>query len=123
MMGQEILNPPTVEGWHTGREWIDSAFLVERVNYATQELTNSDAPGLADMASRVNDGRTSISTSDLMDICTSEFVHIDLDDETKKVITDELSTSGEVACGGNEIVEAITEILAFIGASKEYQMA
>jgi len=123
MMGQEILNPPTVEGWHTGREWIDSAFLVERVNYATQELTNSDAPGVADMASRVNDGRTSISTSDLLDICTSEFVHIDLGEDTKQVISDELSTSGEVACGGDEVVEAITEILALIGASKEYQMA
>ena len=23
-MGQEILNPPTVEGWHTGQEWIDT---------------------------------------------------------------------------------------------------
>ncbi|HEY7494937.1 MAG TPA: DUF1800 domain-containing protein, partial [Candidatus Tectomicrobia bacterium] len=22
-MGQDILNPPTVEGWHTGKEWID----------------------------------------------------------------------------------------------------
>jgi hypothetical protein len=39
------------------------------------------------------------------------------------VISDELSTSGEVACGGDEVVEAITEILALIGASKEYQMA
>ena len=123
MMGQEILNPPTVEGWHTGREWIDSAFLVERVNYATQELANSNAPGVADMASRVNDGRTSISTSDLLDICTTDFVHIDLDDDTKQVIADGLSTSGEIACGGNEILEAITEILALIGASKEYQMA
>jgi hypothetical protein len=39
------------------------------------------------------------------------------------VIADGLSTSGEIACGGNEILEAITEILALIGASKEYQMA
>jgi len=23
-MGQDLMNPPTVEGWHTGREWIDS---------------------------------------------------------------------------------------------------
>ena len=23
-IGQELLNPPTVEGWHTGKEWIDS---------------------------------------------------------------------------------------------------
>ena len=27
-MGQDLFNPPTVEGWHTGREWIDSGSLV-----------------------------------------------------------------------------------------------
>ena len=26
-MGQELFNPPTVEGWHEGREWIDSGRL------------------------------------------------------------------------------------------------
>ena len=23
LMGQKLLDPPTVEGWHTGKEWID----------------------------------------------------------------------------------------------------
>ncbi|MEK7814333.1 MAG: DUF1800 domain-containing protein, partial [Chloroflexota bacterium] len=31
-MGMDLMNPPTVEGWHTGREWIDSGTLVERIN-------------------------------------------------------------------------------------------
>ena len=30
--GQEIMNPPSVEGWHTGAEWIDSGSLVRRIN-------------------------------------------------------------------------------------------
>ena len=38
-MGMDLLNPPTVEGWHTGHEWIDSGTLVERINFA------SDYPG------------------------------------------------------------------------------
>ena len=29
-MGQDLLNPPSVEGWHTGQEWIDSGLLLER---------------------------------------------------------------------------------------------
>ena len=33
-MGQDLLNPPSVEGWHTGKEWIDTGILVERVNFA-----------------------------------------------------------------------------------------
>ena len=32
-MGQDILDPPSVEGWHTGEEWINSGALVERVNF------------------------------------------------------------------------------------------
>ena len=32
VMGQSLLNPPTVEGWHTGSEWIDSGTLSERIN-------------------------------------------------------------------------------------------
>ena len=26
-MGQDLMNPPTVEGWHTGKEWIDGGTL------------------------------------------------------------------------------------------------
>ena len=29
-MGQALLNPPSVEGWHAGVEWIDTGNLVER---------------------------------------------------------------------------------------------
>ena len=32
-MGQGLLQPPSVEGWHEGMEWIDSGSLVERVNF------------------------------------------------------------------------------------------
>ena len=31
-MGQSLLNPPSVEGWHSGLEWIDTGNLVERIN-------------------------------------------------------------------------------------------
>ncbi|MCI0440584.1 MAG: DUF1800 domain-containing protein, partial [Chloroflexi bacterium] len=34
VMGQQLYNPPTVEGWHTGHEWIDGGTLNERVNFA-----------------------------------------------------------------------------------------
>src|SRR5262249_45820882 len=27
-MGQDLLNPPSVEGWHTGQEWINSGSLM-----------------------------------------------------------------------------------------------
>ena len=123
MMGQELLNPPTVEGWHTGREWIDSAFLVERLNFATEKFAGGGAPGIVEITRRIGDGRSSIPREELLDACAGEFVNLDLDDATRKVIADELTSPDVVSCDGDELAGAITEILVLIGTSKEYQMA
>ena len=45
-MGQDLMNPPTVEGWHTGREWIDSGTLVERINFTADAVGNTSHPGI-----------------------------------------------------------------------------
>ena len=45
-MGQELLNPPSVEGWHEGPEWIDSGTLLERVNFAVRYLDDEENPGV-----------------------------------------------------------------------------
>ena len=53
VMGQELLNPPTVEGWHTGSEWIDSGTLSERINFASHKFLDIENPGVRDMVQRV----------------------------------------------------------------------
>ena len=45
-MGQDILDPPSVEGWHTGREWINSGALVKRVNFVSDRLSDTALPGV-----------------------------------------------------------------------------
>ena len=45
-MGQEILNPPSVEGWHTGAEWINSGTLMKRINFAAGMLGDVSRPGI-----------------------------------------------------------------------------
>ena len=44
--GQELLNPPSVESWHTGSEWIDGGALVRRVNFAAGLLGDTSLPGV-----------------------------------------------------------------------------
>ena len=39
-MGQDLLNPPSVEGWHTGSGWIDSGTLVSRINFVADQVGN-----------------------------------------------------------------------------------
>ena len=45
-MGQQLLNPPSVEGWHQGLEWISTDSLIERVNFASQHLGDSRNAGV-----------------------------------------------------------------------------
>ncbi|HZA24795.1 MAG TPA: DUF1800 domain-containing protein, partial [Dehalococcoidia bacterium] len=52
-MGMDLMNPPTVEGWHTGHEWIDSGTLVERINFASEYLGNTQLPGVQYMVNRL----------------------------------------------------------------------
>ena len=64
-MGQELMNPPSVEGWHEGAEWIDSGSLVERVNFASQYLGNPDSPGVRDIVDRlVSEQQSQVDSGD-----------------------------------------------------------
>ena len=45
-MGQELNNPPSVEGWHQGAEWIDTGTLMERINFASEQLGDLSKPGV-----------------------------------------------------------------------------
>ena len=52
VMGQRLMNPPTVEGWHTGFEWIDSGTLSERVGFVEKQFSDPNKPGVAEMLSK-----------------------------------------------------------------------
>ena len=45
-MGQSILDPPSVEGWHTGTEWVNTAALVNRINFAVDLFSDEGKPGV-----------------------------------------------------------------------------
>ena len=53
LMGQQLFDPPTVEGWHTGHEWIDGGTLNERVNFAVNEVGDLSKPGIGDLIERM----------------------------------------------------------------------
>ena len=52
-MGQVLNNPPGVEGWNWGTDWLDSGTLVERVNFASEEIGDTDKPGVRAMVERI----------------------------------------------------------------------
>ena len=44
-MGLNLFSPPTVEGWHMGPEWITSGSLIDRINFASKMLGDTELPG------------------------------------------------------------------------------
>ena len=122
MMGQQLLNPPTVEGWHTGREWIDSGFLIERVNYAVDVLGNPDTPGMRKIIERISEGRPSISPKDLIEACLYELGGVELEARTMDILLGELGSEGNIAVDDNFGLR-ISRIMELIVASREFQLS
>ena len=58
-MGQDLLNPPSVEGWHTGVEWINSGSLMRRINFTADMVSDVNRPGIRSMISGCSPRATS----------------------------------------------------------------
>ena len=60
-MGQGLLNPPSVEGWHTGAEWINSGSLMQRVNFTAELVGDIISPGIKAILDRLQAQGTRIA--------------------------------------------------------------
>ena len=126
-MGQEILNPPTVEGWHTGTEWVDTGTLVERVNSSTLVIGDTVQPGVQAMIQRLKGGQNSYQPAELVDECLLLLGGLSVSDSTHDWLVEFAATWGEVSftpedaasCSEQQVVELLQVILA----TREYQMA
>ncbi|MCH8222768.1 MAG: DUF1800 domain-containing protein [Chloroflexi bacterium] len=85
-MGQHLLNPPSVEGWHEGEEWVDSGALIERINFASGEVTRGDARGVRRMIERVAGTGAELQPEEFVDACLDAMGSIDLSDRTKSIV-------------------------------------
>ena len=122
-MGQQLLNPPTVEGWHTGREWIDSSFLIERINFASEMIGDTEAPKVKVMIGRISKNRSEISMTDLLDSCLYELGCIDLKESSREILFQELEVKDVVDINSDEFSSLVAQVLRLIVASREYQFA
>ena len=121
-MGQDILDPPSVEGWHTGREWINSGSLVKRVNFVADRVSNADLPGVQSMIDYVGDNGATMSAGELVDRCLDIMGPIDVDRRTHDELVSHVSASGaEVTVDSEDFRERATQTFALIASTREYQ--
>ena len=121
-MGQELLNPPTVEGWHTGHEWIDSSFLITRVNFAVERLTDVNKPGVIKMIQHIKTMGDSFTTNELLDASLYAMGCWELQDHTRKVIMEDIGNFN-LKTNDKSFDETVTRLFGYIASSREFQMA
>jgi len=98
-MGQDLANPPTVEGWHTGKEWIDSGTLVERINFTADQMGNTNLPGIRAMINRLGAEGPTMSPERLVQGCLQLMGHYELPEDTRSMLLEHLQKGGELRTG------------------------
>ncbi|ETX04924.1 MAG: hypothetical protein ETSY2_26000 [Candidatus Entotheonella gemina] len=122
-MGQELLNPPSVEGWHTGKEWIDGGTLVQRINFTADLLGDPSYPGVQNIVDTLASEGTTISPEGLVDGCLRMLGHYELADETRSMLVDHVRQSGEIRTDTEAFSQHVCQMLQMIVATKEYLYA
>ena len=125
-MGQDILDPPSVEGWHTGKEWINSGSLVARINFVADRVSNTELPGVRDIIDRIaaRNG-TAMTPKALVDSCLELLGMVEVEDSTRKELIAQAESEGPIAWATEQDRAAsgqrVGDMLALIAATREYQ--
>jgi uncharacterized protein (DUF1800 family) len=127
VMGQTLMDPPTVEGWHTGKEWIDGGTLTERINFAVNQLSDINQPGPASIVGRLERLDRDLSPEEVVDNLLDFVGPLEAQPETRSALVDLASQGGEFRFGTDDDREAsaarISRLLRLTVASREYQFA
>lgn len=122
-MGQFLNNPPSVEGWHQGTDWLDTGTLVERVNFASQQIGDSTKPGIQAMIERIASTPNNVaSPENLISVCLEEMGVISVEEDTMKVLIDFASQGHDQPVNtSNDGPQKISAALQMVASTKEFQ--
>ncbi len=124
-MGQHLMNPPSVEGWHWGTEWIDSGALVERVNFATERLGNLESPGVQSIVDKlISEDNGHTAPEDLVDGAIEQLSISNITDVTRESLIEFVERDDEVSGNGSrDARERAANALKLVAAAPEFQRA
>jgi uncharacterized protein (DUF1800 family) len=124
-MGMDLMNPPTVEGWHTGREWIDSGTLVERINFASDLLGNTELPGVQSLVDRLMAVGDTLSPQQFVEGCLDLTGPLVVTEDTTNQLVAHASKEGDLKHGDDASRKDFTrrtgEMFQMIAATAEFQ--
>ncbi|MBM3223053.1 MAG: DUF1800 domain-containing protein [Candidatus Tectomicrobia bacterium] len=123
-MGQELLNPPSVEGWHTGAEWINSGTLMKRVNFAAGVLGDFTRPGMQAILQRLR-AQGDLEPAAFVDSCLDLLGPLHVEPEVRQNLLQHASEGGPLRWGTADEADAsqarLKEMFQLIASVREFQ--
>jgi hypothetical protein len=119
------MDPPSVEGWHTGQEWIDSGALVRRINFVAERVGDVKMEGVQSVIDRLG-AQDGLSAQEMLDSCLYLMGAIRLEEDTRKELVSHIEAGGPIKRGSSEedriaFAQRVTEALQLVASSREYQ--
>ena len=125
-MGQDLLNPPSVEGWHTGTEWINSGSLMRRVNFTADYVGDIQRPGILSIISRLKD-QAELTPEMFVDSCLDLMGPLEVNEDTRRELVSHAGESGVLSWGTEQddatSSKRVGEMLQLIVSLRDYQYA
>ena len=124
-MGMDLLNPPTVEGWHMGREWINSGSLIDRINFASSILGDTSLPGVQSMVGRLMSQGENLTAEQLVDGCLDLVGPLTISEETRRELVGHVGQGGDLRHGTDtekaDFTRRVGETFQMIATTSEFQ--
>jgi uncharacterized protein (DUF1800 family) len=125
-MGHDLMNPPSVEGWHTGKEWIDTGILVERINFGAGLVGDAKKPGIRKIINRLR-AREELTPTELVDACLDLIGPLPVKPQTRSALIAFVERAGPLRFAatdpGPAADQRVVELLQLIVATREFQFA
>ena len=115
-MGQLLLEPPDVSGWHLGRGWFSTGAMLARMNFASQLATNQKF-ALRDSFRGVGSTPESVLSEALDRLMPAEF-----DPGGQAALTDYLRSGGAWTGSDSQLLTKVPGLVHLIAGSGEYQL-
>jgi uncharacterized protein (DUF1800 family) len=120
-MGEELMNPPSVEGWHTGKEWIDTGILVERINFAAEQVADPSKPGVRAIIDRLK-AEGELAPEAFVDRTLDLVGPLPVQPVTRTTLINHVSKDGALNFSDPDAADQrVTELLQLIVATREFQ--
>jgi len=115
-MGQQLLEPPDVSGWHLGKNWFSTGATLARMNFAAQLTTNQKF--------NLRDGFRPVGATPeaVLSEALDRLLPADFDDGARAALLDYLRAGGAWSGSDAQLLIKVPGVVHLILSSGEYQL-